>query len=84
MVPGNEPLPEPERRAKAAAILPTLRGLASTDAPQVGHFTDTDVVLDFVAREKLARLAALGTSCPDHFPRTKVKPLAVDVPGTAS
>jgi rhamnulose-1-phosphate aldolase/alcohol dehydrogenase len=84
VVPGNEPLPGRERRAKAAAILPTVRGLASTDAPQVGHYTDTDVVLDFVAREKLARLAALGTSCPDHFLRTKVKPLVADLPGTAT
>ena len=83
-MPGNEPLPEAERRAKAAAIFPTLRGLASTDAPQVGHFTDSDVVLEFLAREKLAPLAELGTSCPDHFLRTKVKPLVVDLPGTAS
>ena len=52
-MPGYEPLPEAERRAKAAAIFPTIRGLASTDAPQVGHFTDSDVVLEFLAREKL-------------------------------
>jgi rhamnulose-1-phosphate aldolase/alcohol dehydrogenase len=84
VVPGNEPLPEDERRTKAAAIFPTIRGLASSDAPQVGHYTDSDVVLEFVAREKLAPLAALGTSCPDHFLRTKVKPLVVDLPGTAS
>src|SRR5215218_3842167 len=84
VVPGNEPLPEAERRAKAAAILPMVRGLASTDNPQVGHYTDSDVVLDFVAREKLGPLAELGTSCPDHFLRTKVKPLVVDLPGTAS
>ena len=84
VVPGNEPLPEAERRAKAAAIFPTVRGLASTDLRQVGHFTDADVVLDFLAREKLGPLAELGTSCPDHFLRTKVKPLVVDLPGTAS
>ena len=66
--------PRRERRAKAAAIFPTIRGLASTDAPQVGHYTDSDAVLEFVAREKLAALAELGTSCPDHFLRTKVKP----------
>src|SRR5918911_801280 len=84
VVPGNEPLPQAERHAKAAAIFPTIRGLASTDSPQVGHYTDSDVVLEFVAREKLAPLAALGTSCPDHFLRTKVKPLVVDLPGTAS
>lgn len=83
VVPGNEPLPEAERRAKAAALFPTVRGLASTDHPQVGHYTDADVVLDFLAREKLAPLAELGTSCPDHFLRTKVKPLVVDLPATA-
>ena len=82
--PGYEPLPEAERRARAAAIFPTIRGLASTDNPQVGHFTDSDAVLEFLSREKLAPLAELGTSCPDHFLRTKVKPLVVDLPGTAS
>ncbi|NUT96385.1 MAG: bifunctional aldolase/short-chain dehydrogenase [Saccharothrix sp.] len=84
VVPGHEPLPEAARRAKAAAIFPTLRGLASTDLPQVGHFTDTDVVLDFLSREKLGPLAELGTSCPDHFLRTKVKPLVVDLPASAT
>jgi rhamnulose-1-phosphate aldolase/alcohol dehydrogenase len=77
------PLPDDERRARAAALAPVVRGLASTDKPQVGHYTDTDVVLDFVAREELGRLAALGTSCPDHFLRTKVKPLVVDLPASA-
>ena len=79
---GFEALPEQERRARAAALAPVLRGLASTDKPQVGHFTDSDVVLDFTARTELARLAGLGTSCPDHFLRTKVKPLVVDLPAT--
>lgn len=83
VVPGREALPEAERRAKAAALAPVIRGLASTDRPQVGHFTDSDVVLDFVARERLAPLAELGTSCPDHFLRTKVKPLVVDLPADA-
>lgn len=82
--PGREALSEAERRAKAAAIAPTIRGFASTDAPQVGHFTDSDVVLDFLAREKLVPLAVLGTSCPDHFLRTKVSPLVVDIPADAS
>ncbi|MEE6274321.1 bifunctional aldolase/short-chain dehydrogenase [Georgenia sp. MJ206] len=81
--PGYEALPEDERRARAAALAPVVRGLASTDAAQVGHVTDTDVVLDFLAREKLAHLAELGTSCPDHFLRTKVKPLVVDLPAGA-
>ncbi|MBD8059205.1 bifunctional aldolase/short-chain dehydrogenase [Cellulomonas sp. JH27-2] len=79
---GFEALPEQERRARAAALAPVIRGLASTDKPQVGHFTDADVVLDFTARTELARLAGLGTSCPDHFLRTKVKPLVVDLPAT--
>jgi rhamnulose-1-phosphate aldolase len=82
--PGFAALPEEERRAKAAALAPTIRGLASTDKPMVGHFTDADVVLDFLASEKAPALAALGTSCPDHFLRTKVKPLIVDLPASAS
>lgn len=84
VVPGYEPLSGAERRAKAAALAPTIRGLASYDTPQVGHFTDSDAVLEFLAREKLAPLAALGTSCPDHFLRTKVKPLVLDLPADAS
>jgi rhamnulose-1-phosphate aldolase len=84
VVPGYEPLPEAERRAKAAALAPTIRGLASYDRPQVGHFTDADVVLEFLSREKMQPLAALGTSCPDHFLRTKVKPLVLDLPATAT
>jgi rhamnulose-1-phosphate aldolase/alcohol dehydrogenase len=83
-LPGYEALPEAERRARAVALAPTIRGLASTDRPQVGHFTDSDVVLDFLARAEHPRLAALGTSCPDHFLRTKVKPLVLDLPATAS
>ncbi|RAZ33073.1 bifunctional aldolase/short-chain dehydrogenase [Microbacterium sp. SMR1] len=81
---GFEALPEAERRARAAALAPTIRGIASTDKPMVGHYTDSDVVLDFLASEKAPALAALGTSCPDHFLRTKVKPLILDVPATAS
>ncbi|WP_299953444.1 bifunctional aldolase/short-chain dehydrogenase [uncultured Modestobacter sp.] len=82
-LPGYAALPEAERRAKAAALLPVVRGLASTDKPQVGHYTDTDVVLDFLASAEHPRLAALGTSCPDHFLRTKVRPLVVDLPASA-
>jgi rhamnulose-1-phosphate aldolase/alcohol dehydrogenase len=80
---GYQPLPEAERRQRAAALAPTIRGLASTDKPQVGHFTDTDVVLEFLAGAEHPRLASLGTSCPDHFLRTKVRPLVVDLPATA-
>jgi rhamnulose-1-phosphate aldolase len=84
VLPGYEPLPEAERRARAAALVPTIRSIASQDNPMVGHFTDSDVVLDFLAREKHPALAELGTSCPDHFLRTKVKPLVLDLPATAS
>jgi rhamnulose-1-phosphate aldolase/alcohol dehydrogenase len=83
VVPGREPLAAAERRARAAALAPTIRGLASTDHPQVGSFTDADVVLDLLAREALPRLAGLGTSCPDHFLRTKVRPLVLDTPASA-
>ena len=77
-------LPEAERRAKAAALAPHVRAVASVDRPMVGHLTDTAVVLDFLAGAKLFDLAALGTSCPDHFLRTKVRPLVLDLPATAS
>ncbi|WP_434740610.1 bifunctional aldolase/short-chain dehydrogenase [Micromonospora sp. SH-82] len=77
------PLPASDRRARAAVLLPILRGLASTDRAQVAHYTDDEVVLDFVGRERMAELAALGTSCPDHFLRTKVRPMVLDLPPTA-
>ncbi|HEX5730891.1 bifunctional rhamnulose-1-phosphate aldolase/short-chain dehydrogenase, partial [Microbacterium sp.] len=77
-------LPESERRAKAAALAPTIRGLASHDKPMVGHFTDDPCVLEFLASTKAPELAALGTSCPDHFLRTKVKPMLLDLPADAS
>ncbi len=80
---GFEALPEPERHARAAALLPLVRGLASTDRPMVGHYTDSEVVLAFLARAEHPRLAALGTSCPDHFLRTKVRPMVLDLPATA-
>ena len=82
--PGFGTLPEEERRAKAAALAPTIRGLASHDTPTVGHYTDADAVLEFLASEKAPALAELGTSCPDHFLRTKVKPLLLDLPAEAS
>jgi rhamnulose-1-phosphate aldolase/alcohol dehydrogenase len=80
---GFAPLAAAERRAKAAALAPTLRGLVSTDSAKVGHFTDAPEVLDFLSRTEHPRLAALGTSCPDHFLRTKVKPLLLDLPADA-
>lgn len=81
---GYAPLPEDKRRAKAAALAPMIRGLASTDRAQVGHYTDDPRVLEFLAATEHPRLAALGTSCPDHFLRTKVKPLVLDLPSDAS
>jgi rhamnulose-1-phosphate aldolase/alcohol dehydrogenase len=77
------PLPETERRARAAALAPYIRGLASTDKPQLGHYSDHPAVMEFVGSEKLAPLAALGTSCPDHFLRTKVRPMVLDLPPDA-
>ncbi|MGA5313180.1 bifunctional aldolase/short-chain dehydrogenase [Streptomyces pseudogriseolus] len=80
VIEGYEALPEVERRERAAALAPYVRAIASQDRPQVGHFDDSDAVLDFLARAEHPRLAALGTSCPDHFLRTKVRPLVLDLP----
>jgi len=71
------------RRELAAGIMPIIRGIISTaptgvaPAMKVGHFDDSETVLDFVGSEKLGSLAALGTSCPDHFLRTKIWPLVL-------
>ena len=73
------PLPDQERHARAAALFPVLRGLASTDVRQIGHYDDRGTVLDFLARERHPVLADKGTSCPDHFLRTKVKPMVLDL-----
>ncbi len=81
---GYAALPAAERHARAAAIGATIRGLASTDRPVVGHYTDSEEVLDFLGASEHPRLAALGTSCPDHFLRTKVKPMVLDLPAAAS
>ncbi len=78
------PLTHDRRREIAAGIMPLIRGTISANVrddvgahPKVGHFDDSDTVLDFVGGEKLAGLAALGTSCPDHFLRTKIWPLVL-------
>ncbi|GAA3618169.1 bifunctional aldolase/short-chain dehydrogenase [Microlunatus ginsengisoli] len=81
---GYGALPDDRRRAKAAALAATLRSIASADKPVVGHYTDDPRVLEFLASAEHPRLAALGTSCPDHFLRTKVKPLVLDLPADAS
>ena len=83
VIAGYEPLPAARRRARAAALAPVIRGLASADRLQVGHYTGTEAVLDFLSRAGHPRLAALGTSCPDHFLRTKVRPMVLDLPPDA-
>ncbi|MEU0051363.1 bifunctional aldolase/short-chain dehydrogenase [Streptomyces sp. NPDC006309] len=76
-------LEEGARRERAAALAPAVRALASQDRPQVGHFDDSPGILEFLSRAGHPRLAALGTSCPDHFLRTKVRPLVLDLPPAA-
>ncbi|GLQ56929.1 bifunctional rhamnulose-1-phosphate aldolase/short-chain dehydrogenase [Devosia nitrariae] len=71
-------LPADERRAIAARLMPKIRGLISEDSHKLGHFDDSPAVLEFVNSKDLRPLAALGTSCPDHFLRTKIRPLVID------
>jgi rhamnulose-1-phosphate aldolase/alcohol dehydrogenase len=78
----RKPLRRQQRRKAAAALAPKLRAIASHDSRMVGHFDDSAVVLDFLARDKLHALVPLGTSCPDHFLRTKIKPLVIDAGAT--
>ncbi|UAB82654.1 bifunctional aldolase/short-chain dehydrogenase [Zunongwangia sp. SCSIO 43204] len=70
-----ESLPAEERKEKAAELMPLLRGLASSENQMIGHFTDSDTVLQYINSNDLERLAPMGTSCPDHFLRTKIQPL---------
>ena len=77
-------LSEEDRRKKAIALFPSIRGMASTDRLQVGHFSDADVVLTFLESERHAELASRGSSCPDHFLRTKVRPMVLDLASSAS
>ncbi|MBN8789937.1 MAG: bifunctional aldolase/short-chain dehydrogenase [Terrimonas sp.] len=72
-------LPENERLDKAAALAPVLRGFCSSKTNMIGHFTDDDRVLEFINSNDLDRLAPLGTSCPDHFLRTKISPLVLNL-----
>jgi len=71
-------LPADERRAVAAKLMPKIRGLISEDSHKLGHFDDSPAVLEFVNSNDLRPLAALGTSCPDHFLRTKIRPLVIE------
>ncbi len=73
----TQSLPPVERRAVAARLMPAIRGMISEGHRMLGHFDDQPAVLDFVNSAKLKPLAALGTSCPDHFLRTKICPLVV-------
>lgn len=81
---GFGPLDPDRREVAAAELAPFIRGLASTDNRVVGHWFDDDLVLDFIGREAAPRVVPLGTSCPDHFIRTKVRPLLLDLPSSAS
>jgi rhamnulose-1-phosphate aldolase/alcohol dehydrogenase len=72
-------LPAAERLEKAAELAPVLRGFCSSRTRMVGHFTDDERVLEFIDSNDLARLAPMGTSCPDHFLRTKISPLVLDL-----
>jgi rhamnulose-1-phosphate aldolase/alcohol dehydrogenase len=67
-----------QRREVAAALMPVIRGKISASEAKVGHFDDSTAVLEFVSSNNLDQLAALGTSCPDHFLRTKIRPLVID------
>lgn len=74
-----ESLPQEERIEKAAQLMPLLRGLCSSENRMIGHFSDTDVVMQYINSNDLERLAPMGTSCPDHFLRTKIQPLVLSL-----
>lgn len=72
-------LPKAERLSQAVLLAPVLRGLCSSHTQMIGHFTDDQRVLEFINSNDLDRLAPLGTSCPDHFLRTKISPLVLQL-----
>ncbi|MEP5759389.1 MAG: bifunctional rhamnulose-1-phosphate aldolase/short-chain dehydrogenase, partial [Litoreibacter sp.] len=74
----HESLPPIARRSVAARLMPAIRGFVSGNQHMVGHFNDSETVLEFVNATGMGPLAALGTSCPDHFLRTKIRPLVVN------
>ena len=74
-----ESLPREERLEKASQLMPLLRGLCSSENRMIGHFSDTDVVMEYINSNDLERLAPMGTSCPDHFLRTKIQPLVLEL-----
>ncbi|MEO0920084.1 MAG: bifunctional rhamnulose-1-phosphate aldolase/short-chain dehydrogenase, partial [Pseudomonadota bacterium] len=73
----HDSLSQAERRTIASRLMPSIRGFVSGNQYMVGHFDDSDPVLEFVNAQDMEPLAALGTSCPDHFLRTKIRPLVV-------
>lgn len=77
--PGLQSLQKGGRLQQAELLAPTLRGLCSSHRKMIGHFTDDDRVLEFINSNDLGRLAPMGTSCPDHFLRTKINPLVLDL-----
>lgn len=74
-----ESLPKADRLEKASQLMPILRGMCSSENRMIGHFTDDDVVLEYINSNDLEKLAPMGTSCPDHFLRTKIQPLVLDL-----
>lgn len=72
-------LSKEERLKKAAALAPVLRGFCSSQTKMIGHFTDDERVLEYINSNDLERLAPMGTSCPDHFLRTKISPLVLNL-----
>lgn len=79
----KESLSGDDRKKQAALIAPLLRGLCSSEQRMVGHFDDQDVVLEFINSNDLGKLAPMGTSCPDHFLRTKICPLVLPISAEA-
>lgn len=79
----KQSLPTAARRDVASALMPIIRGKITGDQMKIGHFNDSDEILQFVNSKNLEPLAALGTSCPDHFLRTKIRPLVVNFKPTA-
>lgn len=74
-----ESLPEEARKLKAAKVAPILRGFCSSERKMIGHYTDDARVMEFINSNDLDKLAPLGTSCPDHFLRTKISPLVLEL-----
>jgi rhamnulose-1-phosphate aldolase/alcohol dehydrogenase len=74
-----ESLPKEQRLSQAATLAPILRGFCSSKTKMIGHFSDDERVLQYINSKDLDRLAPLGTSCPDHFLRTKISPLVLEL-----